>query len=60
MSTYLADKAEDLTVEGPSATFTYRRMGLQAASRWSCCTASAPPSTGGTRSSLTSSQPTTT
>ena len=29
MSTYLADKAEDLTVEGPSATFTYRRMGLQ-------------------------------
>ncbi|MEU1444017.1 alpha/beta fold hydrolase [Streptomyces mirabilis] len=29
MSTYLADKAEDLTVEGPSATFTYRRMGPQ-------------------------------
>ncbi|MFF0042706.1 alpha/beta fold hydrolase [Streptomyces mirabilis] len=27
MSTYLADKAEDLTVEGPSARFTYRRMG---------------------------------
>jgi pimeloyl-ACP methyl ester carboxylesterase len=28
MSTrYLADKAENLTVEGPSATFTYRRMG---------------------------------
>ncbi|MFE1833430.1 alpha/beta fold hydrolase [Streptomyces sviceus] len=27
MSTYLADAAEDLTVEGPSATFTYRRMG---------------------------------
>ncbi|MGW7426174.1 alpha/beta fold hydrolase [Streptomyces sp. NPDC054813] len=29
MSTYLADKAEGLTVEGPSATFTYRRMGSQ-------------------------------
>jgi len=29
MSTYLADKAEDLTVEGPSARFTYRRMGPQ-------------------------------
>ncbi|MEU1560293.1 alpha/beta hydrolase [Streptomyces mirabilis] len=29
MSTYLADKAEGLTVEGPSATFTYRRMGPQ-------------------------------
>ncbi|MGW0585307.1 alpha/beta fold hydrolase, partial [Streptomyces sp. NPDC002920] len=29
MSTYLADKAENLTVEGPSATFTYRRMGRQ-------------------------------
>jgi pimeloyl-ACP methyl ester carboxylesterase len=29
MSTYLADKAEDLTVEGPSAVFTYRRMGPQ-------------------------------
>ncbi|MFD3497127.1 alpha/beta fold hydrolase [Streptomyces sp. NPDC058676] len=29
MSTYLADKAETLTVEGPSATFTYRRMGPQ-------------------------------
>ncbi|MGW0947878.1 alpha/beta fold hydrolase [Streptomyces sp. NPDC002623] len=27
MSTYLADKAENLTVEGPSATFTYRRFG---------------------------------
>ncbi|WP_405613152.1 alpha/beta fold hydrolase [Streptomyces sp. NBC_00076] len=27
MSTYLADAAEDLTVEGPSATFTYRRIG---------------------------------
>jgi pimeloyl-ACP methyl ester carboxylesterase len=27
MSTYLADSAEDLTVEGPSARFTYRRMG---------------------------------
>ncbi|MFJ2645233.1 alpha/beta fold hydrolase [Streptomyces sp. NPDC087420] len=27
MSTYLADAAEDLTVEGPSARFTYRRMG---------------------------------
>ncbi|MGW0474235.1 alpha/beta fold hydrolase [Streptomyces coeruleorubidus] len=27
MSTYLADTAEDLTVEGPSATFTYRRIG---------------------------------
>jgi pimeloyl-ACP methyl ester carboxylesterase len=27
MSTYLADKVEDLTVEGPSARFTYRRMG---------------------------------
>ncbi|WP_369230620.1 alpha/beta fold hydrolase [Streptomyces sp. R21] len=27
MSTYLADKVEGLTVEGPSATFTYRRMG---------------------------------
>ncbi|MFE9644443.1 alpha/beta fold hydrolase [Streptomyces sp. NPDC006365] len=29
MSTYLADKAEDLSVEGPSATFTYRRIGPQ-------------------------------
>ncbi|MEU6352686.1 alpha/beta hydrolase [Streptomyces sp. NPDC047072] len=29
MSTYLADKAEDLTVEGPSARFTYRRTGPQ-------------------------------
>ncbi|MET8421350.1 alpha/beta fold hydrolase [Streptomyces sp. NPDC005134] len=29
MSIYLADKAEGLTVEGPSATFTYRRMGPQ-------------------------------
>ncbi|MDW6059091.1 alpha/beta hydrolase [Streptomyces sp. FXJ1.4098] len=27
MSTYLADAAENLTVEGPSATFTYRRLG---------------------------------
>ena len=27
MSTYLADAAEDLTVDGPSAMFTYRRMG---------------------------------
>jgi pimeloyl-ACP methyl ester carboxylesterase len=27
MSTYLADAAENLTVEGPSATFTYRRVG---------------------------------
>lgn len=27
MSTYLADAAEDLTVEGPSATFAYRRLG---------------------------------
>ncbi|MEU9268950.1 alpha/beta hydrolase [Streptomyces sp. NPDC048251] len=27
MSTYIADAAEDLTVEGPSATFTYRRIG---------------------------------
>ncbi|MEX1655827.1 alpha/beta hydrolase [Streptomyces pseudovenezuelae] len=27
MSTYLADAAEDLTVEGPSATFTFRRIG---------------------------------
>ncbi|MEU0076010.1 alpha/beta hydrolase [Streptomyces sp. NPDC006332] len=27
MSTYLADAAEDLTVEGPSARFTYRRLG---------------------------------
>ncbi|MFD0441350.1 alpha/beta fold hydrolase [Streptomyces chartreusis] len=27
MSTYLADQAKNLTVEGPSATFTYRRMG---------------------------------
>ncbi|MFF4014132.1 alpha/beta fold hydrolase [Streptomyces sp. NPDC001843] len=27
MSTYLADTAEDLTVDGPSATFTYRRLG---------------------------------
>jgi pimeloyl-ACP methyl ester carboxylesterase len=27
MSTYLADEAADLTVEGPSATFTYRRIG---------------------------------
>ncbi|MGW0846721.1 alpha/beta fold hydrolase [Streptomyces sp. NPDC002787] len=29
MSTYLADKAENLTAEGPSARFTYRRMGSQ-------------------------------
>ncbi|MFJ8141606.1 alpha/beta fold hydrolase [Streptomyces sp. NPDC096013] len=29
MSTYLADQAEDLSVKGPSATFTYRRMGPQ-------------------------------
>ncbi|GAA4002188.1 alpha/beta hydrolase [Streptomyces plumbiresistens] len=29
MSTYLADAAENLTVEGPSATFTYRRIGPQ-------------------------------
>ncbi|WP_405512435.1 alpha/beta fold hydrolase [Streptomyces canus] len=29
MSTYLADKAETLTVEAPSATFTYRRTGPQ-------------------------------
>lgn len=27
MSTYLSDTAEDLTVQGPSATFTYRRIG---------------------------------
>ncbi|WP_319447500.1 MULTISPECIES: alpha/beta hydrolase [unclassified Mycobacterium] len=27
MSAYLADTAEDLTVEGPSARFTYRRVG---------------------------------
>ncbi|CAN5462059.1 alpha/beta hydrolase [soil metagenome] len=27
MSTYLADTAEDLTVDGPSARFTYRRLG---------------------------------
>ncbi|MDT9697981.1 alpha/beta hydrolase [Streptomyces sp. P17] len=27
MSTFLADTAENLTVEGPSATFTYRRIG---------------------------------
>ncbi|WP_410609503.1 alpha/beta fold hydrolase [Amycolatopsis sp. lyj-109] len=27
MSTYLADTAENLTVDGPSATFTYRRFG---------------------------------
>src|SRR3954463_7187079 len=27
MSTYLADAAEDLSVSGPSARFTYRRMG---------------------------------
>ncbi|MYV54065.1 alpha/beta hydrolase [Streptomyces sp. SID3212] len=27
MSTYAADAAENLTVEGPSARFTYRRMG---------------------------------
>src|SRR5438094_9208789 len=27
MSTYLADTAENLTVDGPSATFTYRRIG---------------------------------
>ncbi|MFL5995705.1 MAG: alpha/beta fold hydrolase [Streptomyces sp.] len=27
MSTYLADAAENLTVDGPSATFTYRRLG---------------------------------
>ncbi|MFC4507722.1 MULTISPECIES: alpha/beta fold hydrolase [Streptomyces] len=29
MSPYLADKAEGLSVEGPSATFTYRRVGSQ-------------------------------
>ncbi|MFC8198168.1 alpha/beta fold hydrolase [Streptomyces sp. NPDC057298] len=29
MSTYLADTAESLTVEGPSATFTYRRIGAR-------------------------------
>ncbi|MFE2970668.1 hypothetical protein ACFXKC_45065 [Streptomyces sp. NPDC059340] len=29
LSTYLADEAEDLIVEGPSATFTYRRSGPQ-------------------------------
>ncbi|GAA2619371.1 alpha/beta hydrolase [Streptomyces vastus] len=29
MSTYLADKAEDLSVQGVSAAFTYRRMGPQ-------------------------------
>ncbi|RPF31777.1 alpha/beta fold hydrolase [Streptomyces sp. TLI_185] len=29
MSTYLADQAEDLSVKGASATFTYRRMGPQ-------------------------------
>ncbi|MFJ9713260.1 alpha/beta fold hydrolase [Streptomyces sp. NPDC101234] len=29
MSTYLADKAEDRTVDGPSARFTYRRLGPQ-------------------------------
>lgn len=29
MSTYLADAAEDLSVDGPSARFTYRRMGRQ-------------------------------
>ncbi|MGA5900271.1 alpha/beta fold hydrolase [Streptomyces venetus] len=27
MSTHQADVAEDFTVEGPSATFTYRRLG---------------------------------
>ena len=27
MSTYLADAAENLTVDGPSARFTYRRIG---------------------------------
>ena len=27
MSTYLADAADDLSVDGPSATFTYRRLG---------------------------------
>ncbi|MGB0096474.1 MAG: alpha/beta hydrolase, partial [Solirubrobacteraceae bacterium] len=30
MSAYLADTAENLFVEGPSATFTYRRMGPRA------------------------------
>ena len=29
MSTFLADTAEDLTVDGPSARFTYRRLGPQ-------------------------------
>ncbi|WP_330323634.1 alpha/beta fold hydrolase [Streptomyces pseudovenezuelae] len=29
MSTFLADKADDLTVESSSATFTYRRLGPQ-------------------------------
>jgi hypothetical protein len=36
MSTYLADTAEDLTVEGPSATFTYRRMGPRGGFHWFC------------------------
>jgi hypothetical protein len=27
MGTYLADAAENLTVDGPSVTFTYRRLG---------------------------------
>lgn len=36
MSTFLADKADDLTVESSSATFTYRRLGPQGAPRWSC------------------------
>ena len=27
MSIYLADAAENLTATGPSATFTYRRLG---------------------------------
>src|SRR5690348_34363 len=29
MNTFLADKADDLTVESSSATFTYRRLGSQ-------------------------------
>jgi hypothetical protein len=27
MGTHLADAAENLSVDGPSATFTYRRIG---------------------------------
>jgi hypothetical protein len=36
MSTYHADTAEDLSVEGPSATLTHRRMGPRGGVPWFC------------------------